>query len=389
MIAVLPFAERGGAAGEGYFADGVTEDVIGALGRFSGLVVLSWSAVAPYRGQTQTLAELGAKLGAGFVVGGSIQRAGGRIRVNVQLSAAADGALIWSNRYDEDLADIFAVQDRITQQVVSALTVRVTQVEQARVMAAPTASLGAYDSVLRGREAFRSVERSRNIEARALFERALELDPRYADAHVELGWTHLSDLKSGWTQWPQRALDAARAVAERAIALDPQNASGHALLADALKFLGDMAGAERAIDKALELNSNSALAHASRASVMLFTARSAEALAAMQTALRLDPYPRAEWLMSLLAGQFLQGRYADVLETYRRYPREIGGVPTRLTVVAAAHARLGDTAAAREIAAQVRRAAPFLDSAGLVRLLGTPAEQAVFAEGLRGAGLLD
>ncbi len=387
VIAVLPFALRDEAVDEVYFADGVTEDVIGALGRFSGLVVLSYSAVASFRDRAPTPAEIKSALGADYVVSGSIQRGGTRIRVSVQLSKASNGALVWSDRYDEDLADIFAVQDRITRHVVAALTVRVTEIEKARALAAPTESLGAYDSVLRGREAMRLVGLSGNVRARALFERALQLDPDYADALVEIGWTQLDDMKYGWTQWPERALEAAAKAADRAITLDPLNAAAHALQADVLSFQDDIEGARRAVDRALELNPNSAVAHVIRADLMVVLGEPDEAIGHMETALQLDPHPRAGWLMPLLAAYYVTGRYAEVRALNRRYPRETGEEPGHLAMIAAALAMLGDDTAARATADKVRRGAPFFRAADFAALYGTAEHQAVVLEGLHRAGL--
>lgn len=387
VIAVLPFTERAETPGGSYFADGMTEDVIGALGRFSGLVVLSWSAVAPFRDAAPAPAELGSTLGASYVVSGSIQRAGDRIRVGVQLSASRDGALIWSERYDKQIADVFAVQDAITQQVVAALAVRVTQVEQARAFAAPTANLSAYDAVLRGRDAFRLVERGANVEAQGLFLRAIELDPGYADAHVELGWSYLADLKFGWTQWPRRALDRAGAAADRALELQPLNASAYALRADVLKFEGDMPGAERGIDRALELNPNSAVAHGIHASLMTFIGRPAEAVASAETAFLLDPYPRAEWVMSLLAAYYMEARYQDVVDAAARYADLVETEATHSLILAMAHGMLGNEAEAAEVAARVRRLAPLMQARMIAGLVGGPEHEAVLLEGVRRAGL--
>jgi TolB-like protein len=388
VIAVLPFDERGTADGERYFADGVTEDVIGALGRFSGLVVLSWSAVAPYRDAAPAPTEIGATLGAGYVVSGSLQRADGRVRVSVQISDAADGTLIWSERYDKEIADIFAVQDAITERVVNALAVRVTEVERSRALSVPTANLSAYDAVLRGRDAFRQVQRGSNVEAQDLFQRAIDLDPDYAEAYVELGWSLLADFKFGWTQWPGRTLERAGAAAEQAIALDSFNASAYAVQADVRKFYGDLEGAERAIDRALELNPNNAMAHGIRASLMAFEGRADEAVAAAETAFRLDPSPRAEWIMSLMTGYFLQGRYADVLDAARRHASIVNDDATHLAVLAMAHGMLGNEAEALETARQVRRKAPFFDGRQMGYLIGGEEHRETVIEGLRRAGLL-
>ena len=239
-IAVLPFENRGGQSDQSYFSDGVTEDVIAALGRFSGLLVLSWSAVEPLRDPGGSALARANDLGAAYVVSGSVQRSDNKIRLNVQLSEAATGVLIWSDRYDEDILDLFEVQDRLTRQVVAALAIRVTQAEEARVALAPTDSLTAYDLVLRGRDILREVSLKGNGDARSLFERAIELDAGYAGAFAELGFTYLNDLKFGWTQWPQRAWDAAQSNADQAISLDPFNARAYSLKAEALKFSGQL-----------------------------------------------------------------------------------------------------------------------------------------------------
>ena len=245
---MLPFEDRSGEAAEAYFSDGVTEEVISALGRFSGLLVLSWSAVAPYKDGPAPLDELAAELGARYVVSGSIQRAGDRLRVNVQLSDAEGGVLLWSERFDEELADVFELQDRITRQLVAALAIRVTQAEQAQSFAKPTESLGAYDLVLHGRDLLRRLERDANFEAREMFERAIAIDPDYADAHVERGWTYLNDLKFGWTQWPDRALAAADAEASRAIAARPAERLGPCAAGRCLEVRGRLCG-RRARDR--------------------------------------------------------------------------------------------------------------------------------------------
>ncbi len=386
-IAVLPFEDRSGEAAEAYFSDGVTEEVISALGRFSGLLVLSWSAVAPYKDGPAPLDDLAAQLGARYVVSGSIQRAGDRLRVNVQLSDAEGGVLLWSERFDEELADVFELQDRITRQLVAALAIRVTQAEQAQSFAKPTESLGAYDLVLHGRDLLRRLERVTNFEAREMFERAIAIDPDYADAHVERGWTYLNDIKFGWTQWPDRALAAADAEASRAIALDPQNASAHALQADVLKFKGDFAGAEREIDRAIDLNPNSAESLAIRASVAIFTGRPDVARSSMELALQIDPNPTVDSLQSLVGAYYLEGRYADAIALIDRFDDEVREEPLWHAILAASHAQLdqGDQAAAA--VDRLRRTAPFFNAEAFASLLGTPEQSRHVLEGLRKAGL--
>jgi tetratricopeptide (TPR) repeat protein len=264
----------------------------------------------------------------------------------------------------------------------------VTEVERARAFAVPTENLNAYDAVLRGREAFRQVERGSNVEAQDLFQRAIELDPDYADAHVELGWSLLADLKFGWTQWPRRTLDRAGAAADRAIDLEALNAGAYALRADVVKFLGDLDEAERAVDRALDLNPNSAIAHGIRASLMVFRGRADEAVAAAEVAMRLDPYPRAEWITSLMAGYYLQKDYAAVVELARRHADTVDGDAAHLALLAMSHGMLNDSAAAEAAAKRLRQVAPFFNGRQLATILGGEEHEASMLEGLRRAGLL-
>jgi TolB-like protein/class 3 adenylate cyclase len=223
-IAVLPFENQGGDPEEDYFADGVTEDIIAALGRFSNLLVMSWHAVLPYKDKPVAPSKIGHDLDVRYLVGGSIRRAGNQIRVTVRLTDAERGVLLWSEQYEGVLNDIFALQDAITSNVVGRLAVRLTDLERQRTFAKPTENLEAYDYVLRGRELLRDTKRSSNLEARRLFERAAALDPDYAAAQVNLGWTFMHEVWWGWTELPEGALGRAEERAETAIDLDPATA---------------------------------------------------------------------------------------------------------------------------------------------------------------------
>jgi TolB-like protein len=386
-IAVLPFSDQSDAGGQDYFSDGVTEDIIRALGRFSGLLVLSWNAVAPFKGQAVALDELGEQLGARYVVGGTIRRSGDQLRVSVELTDMQRGVLLWSERFDDRLKDIFAVQDRITQQVVAALAGRVRWLEQAEALAKPTESLGAYDLVLRGRSLLRRVERSANFDARSFFERAIAIDSSYADAHVGLGWTYLNDFLWGWTQWPHRAVEEADRSARHAIELDDRNAAAHALRAFIFIFHRAFEAAETAIDRALELNPNDAMSHAIRGDVMVYGGRPEEAIEPLETALQLDPHPLAWWLVDLGQAYYLEGRYADVVALFDRFTGDFTEDPGPHAILAAAHAQLGEIEAASAAAEQLRRGSPFFDSESYASGIAGAEHQRHLLDGFRKAGL--
>jgi tetratricopeptide (TPR) repeat protein len=182
-------------------------------------------------------------------VEGSVRRAGDRDRVGAQLTDARGGLLLWSERYDESMADVFAVQDAIVQRLVGRLAVKVTRIEQERALAKPPNDLAAYDTVLRGHEQLARRTRTANAEARKLFQQAIELDPGYAAAHVGLGRAYLDTALFGWTEWPGQALENAREVARKAVQLDHDDAAGHALLSLIYGFQRQWDLAEAEIDQ--------------------------------------------------------------------------------------------------------------------------------------------
>src|SRR5205085_4586618 len=190
-IAVLPFTQLGGGSTGDYFADGLTEDIIAALGRFRELSVIARAAVFAYKGKNPTPAEVGRDLKVRYVVEGSVRRTPERVRVSVSLTDTSRSAVLWSEKYDAEPKDIFSVQDQITRRISGALAVRVTSLELARSAAKPADSLEAYELVLRGRALIVRQTRAANAEARSPFERAIELDPKYAPAYVGLANVNL------------------------------------------------------------------------------------------------------------------------------------------------------------------------------------------------------
>ena len=185
-VAVLPFKNLSGDAGHDFFSDGITEDVIAALGRFSNLLVISKSSSFPFKNSNAAPAEIGRLLNARYLLDGSIRRAANRVRVGVQLIEATTGRLVWSDTYNAEIDDIFAVQDTIAKSVVGAAAVELTRFERERALAKPTSNLAAYEYVLRGRGALSHETRESNDEAIDLFQRAIDLDPNYADAYAAL-----------------------------------------------------------------------------------------------------------------------------------------------------------------------------------------------------------
>ena len=213
-VAVMPFTNLSQDLTQEYFSDGVTESLITGLSKISGLFVIARNSVFTYKGKPVNIRDIGRDLGVRYVLEGGVQRAGDRVRITAQLVDAQTGYHLWAERYDREVRDIFAVQDDVTQQIVRALSVKVTEAEKIRFGRTPTGVLEAYDLVLRGDDERKRTTRESNAEARRLFSLALELDPKYAVASVGLGWTVLQSWQLLWTT-DRQALVQAHELAER------------------------------------------------------------------------------------------------------------------------------------------------------------------------------
>jgi adenylate cyclase len=219
-VAVLPFTNMSGDAEQEYFSDGMTETLITDLSKISGLFVIARNSTFTYKGQAVKLEQVGQELGVRYVIEGSVQKANGRVRINVQLIDATTGGHVWAERYDRELEDIFALQDELTQKIVFALKVLLTPEEHARFRRAPTDSLEAYDLHLRGQAYFYRFTPEAQAQARQLWERAIELDPAYDGAYAGLAIGHLVDFYWQWSPDPARSLEQAFVLAQRAVVLD-------------------------------------------------------------------------------------------------------------------------------------------------------------------------
>src|SRR5712671_5464872 len=312
-VAVLPFKNLSTDAGQDFFSAGITEDVITALGRFSNLLVVAKSASFPFKGSRALPAEIGRLLDARYLLEGSIRRAGDRLRVNVELTEAATGLRVWSETYDAEVKDIFAVQDDIARRVVGAAAVKLTRFERERVLTKPTENLAAYEFVLRGREFLSHASRDKNDEAAALFQRAIDLDPNYAAAYAALGGSHFEAVVSGWTEFRQEELKQAETLAQKALALDPMTTSAYRLLGfiNMYKRRYDLALGQ--IDHALEINPNEADSYQVRGTVLVWAGKAVEGLPWLEGALRFD---RGHILatQSLCWAYYFIGRYSDAVE---------------------------------------------------------------------------
>lgn len=387
-IAVLPFRTMSGDGIHDFFTDGITEDVIAALGRFSKLIVIAKSSSFRFRGSNLSPAELGRLMNTRYLLDGSIRRSGNRVRVAVQLTEAATGRLVWSETYNAEIDGIFAVQDTIVKSVVGAAAVELTRFERDRALAKPTNSLAAYEHVLRGRGALSNETRDGNDEANTLFQRAIALDPNYADAYAALGGSYYEAVVSGWSEFRVDDLKRAEALAKRALALDPATSRAYQVLS-LINLFGkryDLALAQ--IDRALELNPSDADNYSLRGAVLMWAGRSAEALPWLEGALRFDRANGYTAAHLCMAYYFLR-RYTEAIAACDRGLSHKLGRNTQINlrpVLAAVYAALDQPQDAMRERAIVGRLWPFLDARTFAAQFGTEEARDHMLEGMRKAG---
>jgi adenylate cyclase len=360
-IAILPFANNSSDADREYFSDGLTQDIINALGRFSALTVMSWNAVAPYKGKPSSPADVAGSLRVRYQVEGSVQRTGDRLRVRAQL-VDTSGRVLWSGRFDEALSDLFALQDKITTQIAGALAIRVTQAEQKRVLAKPTENLEAYDLVLRARPALQRPARASIVEARALLRRAIGLDPGYAAAHVALGETYHIDVSWGWAQSPVTALSRAEELATAALQINDTELSAHILRGRIHLFYNRYEQAVAEMDRALEINPSDASGLAGRGNIQMWLGQTDAAIVSLEAAQRIDPALNAIDRFSLAMAYYLKRRYREAIEKAELNLRNSESSNFSYVVLAAAFAQLGKDADVARVASEIQRRYPTFDA---------------------------
>jgi len=298
-IAVLPLANISPDPTDGYFADGLTEELISVLSQVRGLCVIARTSVAPYKATPKTVAEIGAELGVGTILEGSVRKAGNRIRITLQLIDVATQQHIWSSSYNREIDDVFAVQSDIAERTAQALRLELTKSEREGVARRPTRNLEAYDHYLRALVAMRQLRGSSEFPALAEsksqlahavgeFERATSLDPGFAEAFA--AWANLYVAISGDVLPMREVMPRARELAERAIALDPDSSEAHAALANIVfQFDHDWARAEAEFGKAIALNPSNLDAHSFLGLMLFALGRFEEAKEEIRETIRLDP----------------------------------------------------------------------------------------------------
>jgi len=385
-IAILPFQNQSEDPSRDYLAAGLTQDLINSLGRFSELTVMSWNAVANYKGAIAQPGEIARVLAVRYQVEGSVRLADQRLRVSAQL-VDLQGRVLWSARYDEAAADVYTLQDRITREVAGALAIRVTEFEQARVAAKSPVNFDAYDYVLRARPALQRPSRAGLAEARDLLRHALALDPKYGAAHAALGETFHAAVSLGWAENPDDYWRRVEQHATEALRVDANNVQARVLLGRWHMAYNRYHEAEQQMDAAVAINPNDASALAGRGNMLVWRGRADEAVETLELAQRIDPELSPYERFALCLAYYLKRRYDDAIEQGELNLRKNPDANFNLVVLAAAYAQAQRPGDAQRIVAALRARDPAFDALTFGSKFQDPRDLASLREGLTKAGL--
>ena len=386
-IAVLPLLSLSAPTQDDYFADGLTEDIISALGRFSQISVRSRNSVFAYKDKAPRPEEIGRDLNVRYILEGSVRRNPEQIRIAVRLTEASHGDLVWSEKYDALPKDVFNVQEEITRRIVGTLAVRVSSLEAARLATTPASNLEAYDLVLRGRSLYARATRTSLSQARPLFEKAIDLDPKYVPAYVGLGLVELYAVTLGWTSNAADAMQRAEKLATKAISLDEANSGAHVIMGRVLTRLENYDRALEELKRAIALNPSDADGYEGLSTALLFSGDFDGAIRAIDIYSEFQPSLTGGTFFNLGTALLLAGRSADSVRTLERSVERYPSISFNNAMLAAAYAAVGRTADAERQAAMVRRQFPYFSSVNFGSQFRNPQDREKLAAALKEAGL--
>ena len=385
-VAVLPFTNMSGDPEQEFFADGLTEDILTELSRRRELFVISRTSTFVYTGHAANLREVAQKLGARYLVEGSVRKSGDRLRVSVQLIDTASDAHIWAERYDRKLDDIFSIQDEITSAIVATLPGRLEAAQQDQLARLKPSSMAAYECVLAAKVLHHRSTRQDNAEALKLIDRALQLDPDYAHAHAWRGCILGQGWGYGWCADKDAVFNEVALELDRAMALDDNDPDVHRILAAVAIVRHDMNRARYHQDRALELNPNYDLVVVQMGELFTWLGRAEEGLEWIRKAMRLNPHHPARFWSHLGKAHFVGRQYAQAIEDFMHLSTMDA---QQHAFIAACYGWLGDRTASSAHVMRVRQLDPELD---LEKFLATmhyanDADLQHLREGLVKAGL--
>ncbi len=388
-IAVLAFQNMSGDPEQEYFSDGIAEDIITDLSKISGLFVIARHSAFAYKDKSANLQEVSRELGVRYVLEGSVRKAANRVRVTAQLIDGSTGGHVWAERYDRDMTDIFAVQDELTNEIVSKLVPTLTEDERLRLGRKGTTNIDAYDCFIRARTQTWLLTKESNAQSHSLLRRAVEIEPGFAAAYSFIAFNHVMEYVNRWTDDFEQSLEAGLATARKAVELDDTEPMAHFALGLAWQWSRNQLRAIAEANRCLALDPNSPEGHLTLSHSLIFAGRFEEAIDTLDKYLRLDPHHFDIALNFLAEAHYQIGNY-DLAITHlkRRLDRNATSAVSRM-LLAACYGQLGRIEEARtEWARALRdnpnyslehrqRVLPYDDTSYLER----------FLDGLRKAGL--
>jgi len=387
-IAVLPFENMTGDPKQEFFTDGFTEQIITSLSKISSLFVISRNSMFSYKGKPVKVQQVSKELGVRYVLEGSIQKSGDRVRIDVQLIDAISGQHVWAESYDRDLKDIFALQDEVILKIASALQVNLTSGEQARVWAEGTKSLEAYLKLMQSREYRYKGNRASFALAQRMAEEAIALDPKYAEAYALLGAIYYFKMFFGPIR-PEGVVPKATELTQKALAINGSLADAHSTLGILYWYSGRYDEGIAEAEQAVELDPNSGYAYFSLAFLLRMAGKPKEAIPVIQKALRLEPMAPDIYNRQLALDYFQAGDCKEAIATCEKgLKRQPDHLISRV-IIAAVYGACDREAAARKEATEVLRINPKFTVESFMGKTPykNPSDRDRVVQGLRKAGL--
>ncbi|UCG67407.1 MAG: tetratricopeptide repeat protein, partial [Deltaproteobacteria bacterium] len=385
-IAVLPFTNLSGDKDQEYFADGITEDIVTDLSKVSGLFVVARNSTFIYKGRAVKVREIAEALGVRNILAGSVRRSGDRMRINVQLIDALKGSHLWAERYDRERKDLFSVSDDVAHRVVSELAVTLKVSEQERLFRRHTENLEAYETFLHARRVLTATKEA-TLQAKKLFERVMELDPRFAGGYAGLSLVLSRLVRHGFSASPEEDNERSLKLAQRAVAIDDTFGWSYLALASAYLNKREHDKAIATLEEWIRIQPGSADAYRSLGFNLHWAGRGDEAIDSVKKSIRLDPgYER----FILGMAYFTAGRYEDAIATInQKYADCARKGHLILCFLAASYAAIGHDEKAREVTKVFLKKHPrfTLSSYPHLRLYKRTEDRDRYANLLRRAGM--
>jgi TolB-like protein/Tfp pilus assembly protein PilF len=355
-IAVLPFVNMSGDPKQDFLSDGITEEIVTALSKSRDLFVIARDSTFTYKGKSVKVKQVSEELGVRYVLEGSIQREANRVRITAQFIDALTGHYLWAERYDGDMKQIFALQEKIALNVLIAL--EKLQKDDARIMGRRAKNLAAYLKAMEGRERFHRQTLEDNVAARKLLKEAIDLDPDYGRAYVLLAATHNMDVFNGTTKSPRESLEQAIKLTKKAIALDPSDGRARAFVAMLYAMIRQWDKGFPEVERALALEPDSPDVLLYAANFLMYVGKYEEAIPLMLKAIRLNPFAHAVHFYNLSTAYSMAGRYEEAIEVAKRGIQRAPGNMASYIALTGALSKAGRYDEARTAAAEVLKANP-------------------------------